>query len=368
MNINEEIKSYLKQRADEAVNDFLKIDNPHPLFIEIFSELEQINRKNVQQGFVEELKRNCKEYWTNEEEGFNPEEKVQVLLFEYDDYTISDPEALAYGIMGKGFKIKSIPYEFGNDYEFVSSIEANYGITLTTFSPLAKLGDNTPPEYEDYDFYDEEGYIELKYAYVFSTYLILHEAIGEFVMSDEFKLLSTEKILHFMIGEHDCSNEQSIYYAYNNVKDINKAIKEQGESTNGIEVTDTYDLKNKIDTMINDGKVEEIEEILKGLKILINHELTQSWAAMKLSKIYKKGFGVEANFNTAVEYMEIAAQDGSLVAKANIGLCYYAGQGKTKDLNKALELLTEADNYYLFKGEYTKIIEQIKLEIEQGKK
>lgn len=364
MDVNKEIKKYLTQRKKEAIEGFLKLESPHPLFTKIFSELKKINPKKIQQSFLYELKKNCKEYWTNIDEGFNPDEKVRVLLFEYDDYKRVDPEAFAYGIIGENFKIKTKPYDFGYDYDFVSSIESTYGITLSTLSPLAKIGDGIPKEYKSVDFYEEEGYSSLRDSYLYTTYLILHDAIKDFTKSEEFRSLSREKILHFMIGEHDCSNEQPIYYDYENTKSIKKAIEEQGEPINDEDIESTFYFKHKIDSLIDEENAENIDEILMGLNLLIDNEITKSWAAMKLSNIYKKGFGVEIDIKKAINYMEIAAENGNHMAKANIASCYYTGQGKPKDLNKALELLIEADNS-VWKGTYTNLIEQIKLELNQ---
>lgn len=334
----------------------------------MFSELKKMNQKEIQQSFVYELKKNCKEYWTNVDEGFNPNEKVRVLLFEYDDYKRVDPEAMAYGIVGENFKIKTKPYDFGYDYDFMSSIESNYGITLTTLSPLAKIGDDIPKEYENVDFYEEEGYTPLRDSYLYTTYLILHDAIKDFTKSEEFRLLSREKILHFMIGEHDCSNEQPIYYDYKDTKSIKKAIEDQGEPINDDDIGNVFDFKHKIDSLIDEENVENIDEILRGLNLLIDNELTKSWAALKLGNLYMKGFGVEKDINKAINYMELAAANGNYIAKVNLSACYYTGNGKPKDLNKALELLIEADSYYLLRGTYTNLIEQIKNEINQGKK
>ena len=366
MDVNKEIKQYLTKRREEAMADFLKTENPHPLFVEIFAALGAINQAAVQQAFLDELKENCQAHWTDVEQGFNPDEKVRVLLFEYDYFLSVDPEAMAYGIVGADFKIKTSPYKFGYNYDFVSSIEANNGITLTTLSPLSKLGDDTPPEYQDVDFYEEAGFIALRDSYLYTTYLILHEAIKDFVRSEEFKLLSREEILHFMIGEHDCGNEQPIYYDCADAKLMDQAIEAQGESIHNDDLSDLLDFKRKIDDLIDNENEEDTDEILKGLNLLLDKESTKSWAAYKLGNLYMEGFGVEKDINKAVGYMELAAAHGNYMAKVNLASCYYTGTGQPRDLNKALALLIEADNYYLLKGEYTKIIEKIKKEIEQS--
>lgn len=303
MDINKEIRNYLTKRRESAINAFLKVNNPHPLLMEIFSELREIDEKAVQNTFTDELKKNCKEYWTAAEEGFNPEEKMQVLLFEYYYPHGINPEAWAYGIMGDGFRIAPIPYDFGNDYDFISNMYASNGVTLMTFSPLVKLGDEIPPQYKDHDFYQEEGYDDLVDAFVFTTYLIFHDAFIEFVNSEEFKLVSREKILHVLIGEHDVGSHQPVYYVYDNIEEIKKAIKEQGD----IEAY-SLDFKFLVDSIIEDGNAEYIEEILNGLKSMIDDESFKSWAAKTLSYIYEQGFGVEIDTESAIKYMKISVE------------------------------------------------------------
>ena len=72
--------------------------------------------------------------------------------------------------------------------------------------------------------------------------------------------------------------------------------------------------------------------------------------------------------NKAVENLEIASDEGNYIAKANLALCYFSGNGKLKDLDKALSLLEEANNYDLLKGNYDAIIEQIKIKIKDEQK
>ena len=230
MNINQEIRQHLEKRKAESIADFLQIKNVHPLFVEIFSELKHINHEEVKKQFTDELITNCRDYWMSDEDGYDPNEKVKVLLFEYDNYRAKDAMAMAYGIVGEGFRIELMSYDFGYDYDFTSSMESNYGVTLTTLSPLAKLGDDIPKEYEKVDFYGEKGFRDLNDAYLYTTYLILHDAISDFVKNESFQALSKEPILHIMIGEHDCGNEQPLWYFYENEDVLKKAIEEQGES------------------------------------------------------------------------------------------------------------------------------------------
>lgn len=60
MDINKEIRNYLTKRRESAINAVSKVNNPHPLLMEIFSELREIDEKAVQNTFTDELKKTVK--------------------------------------------------------------------------------------------------------------------------------------------------------------------------------------------------------------------------------------------------------------------------------------------------------------------
>ncbi len=127
----------------------------------------------------------------------------------------------------------------------------------------------------------------------------------------------------------------------------------------------TPDQKRHLDALIDEENPENISEILQGLHHLVNKDSNSVWAAMKLSTIYKTGFGVEINLEWAIDYMDQAAEKGDSLAKANMAYCYYTGEGRSKDLHKALTLLVEANQHPLLKGKYTPFIEKIQQELLQ---
>lgn len=124
------------------------------------------------------------------------------------------------------------------------------------------------------------------------------------------------------------------------------------------------DFKNTLDEQIDNEETHKIEEILRGLNLLLEKEDFRYWGANKLSMIYGKGFGVEKNIEKSIEYMEIAANEGSFSAKINIGKLYLGGSPfREKNLEKALAIFKEVNEYYLYKGEYEATIQIIKTEM-----
>jgi hypothetical protein len=229
MDINNEIKKQLNKQLNKSIKRFKAFKHPHILFTEIFAELDKIDKEAAKKTIMDELEHNCINSWTNPEEGVNPNEQVEVFLFEYDDPCALN--AAAYGIVGgKGFKIKSVPYYYGGNYDFVSGLDATYGINLTDIlSPLYKIDNFSVVNNEKVPFYEKKGYTELVNAFLNTAYLILHDALSEFVKGETFKKINRPPIFKILIGEHDCA-AQPIYFVYDNEKDILAEIKAQGES------------------------------------------------------------------------------------------------------------------------------------------
>ncbi len=107
-----------------------------------------------------------------------------------------------------------------------------------------------------------------------------------------------------------------------------------------------YELRSKLDDLIDEEKTEQTSDILSGLEQLIEHadERNKEWALNKLSDIYFKGFGpIPPNIERALEYNQQAIDLGSFKALSNRAACYFFGIGIDKDIHKAFALATEAN-------------------------
>lgn len=107
-----------------------------------------------------------------------------------------------------------------------------------------------------------------------------------------------------------------------------------------------YELRSKLDDLIDDERTEQASEILSGLEHLIEYadDRDKEWALNKLSDIYFKGFGpIPPNIERALEYNQQAIDLGSFKALSNRAACYFFGIGMDKDIHKAFALATEAN-------------------------
>ncbi|WP_315817287.1 hypothetical protein [Paraflavitalea speifideaquila] len=74
------------------------------------------------------------------------------------------------------------------------------------------------------------------------------------------------------------------------------------------------------------------------------YNLNAAWAYWKEGSIYKQGLDqLQADPTRGCMLLQKASEAGHTVAKSDLALCYYEGLGVNKDLKKALQLLTEAN-------------------------
>lgn len=106
------------------------------------------------------------------------------------------------------------------------------------------------------------------------------------------------------------------------------------------------DKRAHLDQLIEDEQTDKLSEIIQGLNELIagDDESNKVWALNKLSDIYLKGFGaISQDMSRALHYNQLAIDLKSHVAMGNRAACYLLGMGMEKNLDKALELATKAN-------------------------
>ena len=142
-------------------------------------------------------------------------------------------------------------------------------------------------------------------------------------------------------------------------------------------------LRIYLDDLIDDQRTEKSSELLIGLEKLIdgNDESHKVWALNKLSDIYLKGFGpIPKNMTLALDYNQRAIDLNSHKALSNRAACYFFGFGVEKNIEKALELATRANELSKANrfadilaakeggGMYDKLVDMIETELKkQGK-
>jgi len=143
-----------------------------------------------------------------------------------------------------------------------------------------------------------------------------------------------------------------------------------------------YELRSRLDKMIDDEDTENVSDILLGLEKLSDCKVEshKDWALNKLSDIYFRGFGpVPRDLKKALDYNQQAINLNSYKALSNRAACHFYGIGMDKDLHKALELATKANEMSksnIFAdiisskkggGMYDSLVDMIKKEIEKQK-
>ena len=110
-----------------------------------------------------------------------------------------------------------------------------------------------------------------------------------------------------------------------------------------IEGGETADLKELADFIIDEypGKIDLALETLHTMQ---QYDINAAWACWKEGAIYMKGIGETAPDHARGFLLTQKASDlGHMVAKSDLAFFYYQGMGVAKDLHKALQLLTEAN-------------------------
>lgn len=109
---------------------------------------------------------------------------------------------------------------------------------------------------------------------------------------------------------------------------------------------DDYTLRSRLDDLIDEERTDLTSEIIQGLEQLTEckEESHKIWALNKLSDIYLKGFGtIPSDTSKALDYNQSAIDLNSHKAYSNRAACLFFGLGLTKDLNKALDYATKAN-------------------------
>ncbi len=171
--------------------------------------------------------------------------------------------------------------------------------------------------------------------------VLLHETA-------ELKLFGKNIELLLKNGPEDYFWSDDYIFKLGDEKLIERDTEENSENlTDQIELRDEDDkLRFYLDDLIDDQRTEQCSELLIGLEKLIDggNESHKVWALNKLSDIYLKGFGpIPKNITLALDFNQRAIDLNSHTALSNRAACYFFGFGIEKNIKKALELATRAN-------------------------
>lgn len=187
---NKEIKEQLNIELDRAISEFKKLDKNENLTLG-FENLLNFNFDSYKESLKKEIKTKIKSYWTNIENGINPEEKLDAILFEHYVPDSINLEANAYGIIDwEDKKVENIDVDMGFGYDFAEEFEQIEGITLNFFNPYV-------------DSYEIDETCELAHCYRLKGIIAIHETFYELHQEKEFDCINKNDDFYFLVGEHD---------------------------------------------------------------------------------------------------------------------------------------------------------------------
>ena len=129
---------------------------------------------------------------------------------------------------------------------------------------------------------------------------------------------------------------------------------------------DRYDLAD----FLIDYEPKQIKKAIELLEGLLNDHWYKDRAALKLSRIYTRGTGGLKNLKKGIEIIKICAANKNYNCMSDLAFFYYQGMGVEKNIQKAYDLLVEADKIATKKfnpGAFDAQLKMLKKELENQK-
>ena len=187
---NNNIKIQLNIELEKAISEFKSSPNNEKLQIG-FDKLFSIDFESYKVQLKEEIKRKLSSVWINIENGINPEQKLDAILFEHFTPDQFNLEALSYGIIDWQKKdLNHIDVDMGCDFDFADGLEQGDGITLDFFNSYL-------------DYYETDEKCDLAHCYRLKGLIAIHESFSELHKEGIFDCLNKNEEFYFLVGEHD---------------------------------------------------------------------------------------------------------------------------------------------------------------------
>jgi len=227
--------------------------------------------------------------------------------------------------------IVSATLDFRQEWNLEGLVFATNG----TGDYLLLLKEDESNEFSETIFVMMHETVEIK---VFAECLddLLEYGPEDYFYSDEFhfKLDDENKVVSWNEAEHSSAT----------------AVHESDSTADLNDLPDLLDdddrLRALLDDLIDDHVTSRTSDIVQGLEKLrvSNDEAHKVWALNKLSDIYLRGFGpIPKDLKKALDLNQQAIELNSHRAYANRAACYFMGLGMERDLDKALEWVSKAN-------------------------
>ncbi|OAV45156.1 tetratricopeptide repeat protein [Lewinella sp. 4G2] len=143
----------------------------------------------------------------------------------------------------------------------------------------------------------------------------------------------------------EAAHEIANYYYYQDEVDVEAVIKWRKKAIACGNTEDIYELAD----FIIDEQPEQIEEAIALLESLLTNRWYQERALLKLSRIYMRGTGGQQDYQKGIALVNKCVDLGNDNALADLAFYYFKGVGVTKDVKKAHQMLTQAEENALSK-------------------
>jgi len=154
------------------------------------------------------------------------------------------------------------------------------------------------------------------------------------------------------------------FYQFQDSAQLDEVISWREKAMAWGSVEDYYELAD----FIIDYKPEAIEKAINALQLLLDHTHYKGRAALKLSRLYMRGTAGKLDYEKGIRLINQSIATGNLNAIADLGFYYYKGMGVDKDLQKAYDLLLQANQISIEKwggGMWDEQIEVLKKELDK---
>lgn len=187
---NTVIKEQLNTELDKAISDF-EVGATNQNLVSGFKKLLDFKFEAYKENLKSEVKTNLRLYWTNPENGLNPTQQLDAILFEHYIPDTINLKAVAYGIIDwKDKEVDHVDVDMGYEIDFATNFEQIEGITLDFFNPYL-------------DSFDHDENSDLAHCYRLKGLIAIHEVFYELYQENEFDGINKNDEFYLLVGEHD---------------------------------------------------------------------------------------------------------------------------------------------------------------------
>jgi hypothetical protein len=187
---NHDIKRQLLFELEKAIKDF-KEAHPNQNLRSGLDKLLNYDFESYKERAKNEIRTNLKLYWTNHDNGINPEQKLDAILLEHYVPDSLNLKAMAYGIIDwNNGAVDNIDIDMGHGYDFADEFEQVEGLTLDFYNSYQ-------------EFYESDETCQLAHCFRVRGAIAVHEAFYELNKDNEFDRLNKTDEFYFLLGEHD---------------------------------------------------------------------------------------------------------------------------------------------------------------------